>query len=126
MSLVDVAAQILAVINRYQLGEHRNSTRSTDGNFKFLAQIYGMVKASQPIKMCLPAFPFKSPNSRDKALGKLPDKAEEFALAHLNGLCLAIQDVYPTGASLRIISDGLVYNGMRHFPSVIIPNLPIL
>lgn len=106
-----IAAQILAVLNRYQLGDHRNSTRSTDGNFKFLAQIYGMVKAGQAIKMCLPAFPFKSPNSRDKVLGHLPDKAEEFALAHLNGMCLAIKDIYAPGATLRIISDGLVYNG---------------
>jgi len=119
LPLVDVAAQILAVLNRYQLGEHRNSTRSTDGNFKFLAQIYGMVKAGHPIKMCLPAFPFKSPNSRDKVLGKLPDKAEEFGLAHLNGLCMAIEDVYAPGACLKIISDGLVYNGMLRFPSII-------
>lgn len=111
MSSVDVASQILAVINRYQLGEHRHSTRSTDGNLKFLAQIYGFVKTNQPLKLCLPAFPFKSPNERDKVLGHLPDKAEEFALAHLNGLCLALEEVYAPGANLRIISDGLVYNG---------------
>ncbi len=61
--------------------------------------------------MCLPAFPFKSPNTSTKVLGRLPDKAEEFALAHLNGLCAAIGDVYPPGAKLMIISDGLVYNG---------------
>lgn len=112
MKLVELAAKILNVINRYQLGDHRHSTRSADGSFRFLAQIYSIIKTGQPIKMCLPAFPFKSPNSRDKVLGNLPDKAEEFALAHLNGICLAINDVYAPGAKLRIISDGLVYNGM--------------
>ncbi|CAN8101411.1 unnamed protein product [Discula destructiva] len=116
MASVDIAAKILAVINRYQLGEHRHSTRSTDGNFKFLAQIYGVVKNNQPLKMCLPAFPFKSPNARDKVLGDLPDKAEEFALAHLNGLCQAIKDIYEPGANLRIVSDGLVYNDLLGVP----------
>lgn len=105
------SSKILAIISRYQLGSQEHSIQITDGNFKFLAQIHGNVKAGQPLKMCLPAFPFKSPNSRDKVLGHLPDKAEEFALAHLNGLCAAIQDIYAPGATLRIISDGLVYNG---------------
>lgn len=61
--------------------------------------------------MCLPAFPFKSPNTQSKVLGRLPDKGEEFAMAHLNGLCLAVKDIYPPGAKLTIVSDGLVYNG---------------
>lgn len=109
---MDTASKILAVIFRYRLGAHGQSVQWTNGYSKFLSQIYTTVKAGQSLKMCLPAFPFKSPNSKDKVLGHLPDKAEEFALAHLNGLCSAIQDVYAPGASLRIISDGLVYNGM--------------
>lgn len=110
--LMDISSKILAVISRYQLSTHGHSIHLSNDYFKFLAQVYNSVKAGQPLKMCLPAFPFKSPNSRDKVLGHLPDKAEEFALAHLNGLCSAIQDVYAPGASLRIISDGLVYNGV--------------
>lgn len=62
--------------------------------------------------MALPAFPFKSPNGDVKVLGVLPDKAEDVALAHLNGLCAAIGDIYPPGAILTIVSDGLVYNGL--------------
>lgn len=112
MASVETSSKILAIIFRYQLGIQGQSTQLTDGHLKFLAQIHSYVKAGQPLKMCLPAFPFKSPNSKDKVLGHLPDKAEEFALAHLNGLCSAIQDIYTPGAHLRIISDGLVYNGM--------------
>ncbi|KAI2601828.1 Pyoverdine/dityrosine biosynthesis protein-domain-containing protein [Hypoxylon sp. NC1633] len=66
--------------------------------------------------MCLPAFPFKSPNTSTKVLGRLPDKAEEFALAHLNGLCAAIGDIYAPGARLMIVSDGLVYNDLLGVP----------
>ena len=61
--------------------------------------------------MVLPAFPFISPNRRDKTLGSLPDLGEGLALMHLNGLCESIAEVYEQGASVVIASDGLVYKG---------------
>lgn len=109
-SNLELSSCILDIISRYRL-RRDTATSSSEGVLKFLSQIYAKVAAGQPILMCLPAFPFKSPNTSTKVLGRLPDKAEEFALAHLNGLCAAIGDVYPPGAKLMIISDGLVYNG---------------
>ena len=44
-------------------------------------------------------------------LVKLPDRAEDLALSHLNSLCASIERIYAPGANLTIISDGLVYNG---------------
>jgi pyoverdine/dityrosine biosynthesis protein Dit1 len=41
----------------------------------------------------------------------MPDFGEELALAHLNGLCQNIAEVYAPGADVYISSDGLVYNG---------------
>lgn len=111
-AVLDMAATILHIIDRYRLRKSKGTSEKEDeGRLKFLTLIYTHVKAGQPVPMCLPAFPFKSPNATLKVLGTLPDKAEEFALAHLNGLCEAIGDVYPPGAQLTIISDGLVYNG---------------
>lgn len=110
-SNLELSSRILDILSRYKLQRDALPTKPSHGAFSFLAQIYGKVEAGQPILMCLPAFPFKSPNTSTKVLGRLPDKAEEFALAHLNGLCAAIGDVYPPGAKLMIISDGLVYNG---------------
>ena len=66
--------------------------------------------------MILPAFPFKSPNARNKVLGTMPDFGEELALAHLNGLCQNIGEVYAPGADVYISSDGLVYNGKKMKP----------
>jgi len=109
LSLFQKACAILDIIYRYRLD--KPGSPSPEGSFKFLAQLYDQVRVNQPVRMCLPAFPFKSPNKQNKVLGRLPDKAEEFALAHINGLCAAIQDVYSPGAELTIISDGLVYNG---------------
>ncbi|PHH60971.1 hypothetical protein CDD81_986 [Ophiocordyceps australis] len=111
------ASAILRVIDRYRLKKAPDAPAKADeGALKFLAVIYSHVRAGDEVPMCLPAFPFKSPNTSLKVLGRLPDKAEELALAHLNGLCEAIADVYPPGAKLTIISDGLVYNDLLGVP----------
>ncbi|KAI1651071.1 Pyoverdine/dityrosine biosynthesis protein-domain-containing protein [Daldinia loculata] len=114
-SYLETASSILSVISRYKLADDAFLAKSHDG-VNFLAQIYSKVAVSQAIHMCLPAFPFKSPNRSTKVLGRLPDKAEEFALAHLNGLCAAIGDIYAPGARLMIVSDGLVYNDLLGVP----------
>lgn len=104
-----LASRILFIIKRYKLPVRDGAAEKA--NLKFLDQIASRISRAEPILMCLPAFPFKSPNASSKVLGTLPDKAEEFALAHLNGLCAAIAHIYNPGARLMIISDGLVYNG---------------
>lgn len=78
----------------------------------FLPTIAAFVEKQEPVRMVLPAFPFKSPNSQDKTLGVLPDLGEELALHHLNGLCQNVAHVYEHGAEVHISSDGLVYNGI--------------
>ncbi|KAK0616551.1 Pyoverdine/dityrosine biosynthesis protein-domain-containing protein [Immersiella caudata] len=114
---VQNACAILDVILRYHLKAPGDLTQANDlDSFKFLALVFDRVKTNQPIRMCLPAFPFKSPNSQNKVLGCLPDMAEEFSLAHINGLCAAIGDIYEPGAELAIISDGLVYNDLLGVP----------
>ncbi|TEA21316.1 Spore wall maturation protein DIT1 [Colletotrichum sidae] len=111
------AATILDIICRYRLRRpSETSTTELEGRLGFLSQIYRKVKSRAEIRLCLPAFPFKSPNTRDKVLGRLPDKADEFALANLDGLCSAIKDFYDPGAKLTIISDGLVYNDLLGVP----------
>ncbi|CAF3447666.1 unnamed protein product [Fusarium graminearum] len=114
---LETSTRILDIIGRYRMRQdERICSQSDQSALRFIALIYTHVKAGNPVPLCLPAFPFKSPNSSSKTLGKLPDKGEEIALAHLNGLCSAIKDVYKPGAKLTIISDGLVYNGMSNKP----------
>lgn len=112
---MSTSAKILDVLCSYRMDSQAKESRADEGCLKHLAIIYSHVKANEPVQLCLPAFPFKSPNTQSKVLGRLPDKGEEFALAHLNGLCLAVKDVYEPGARLVIISDGLVYNGKPFF-----------
>ncbi|KAI1486752.1 putative pyoverdine/dityrosine biosynthesis protein [Biscogniauxia mediterranea] len=113
---LETSSRILAILKRYRLKSKLPSPECKEADLKFLAQIYARVTADEPILMCLPAFPFKSANTTSKVLGRLPDKAEEFAMAHLDGLCAAIGDIYPPGAQLTIVSDGLVYNDLLGVP----------
>jgi len=109
-----LALQILNIIQRY--GQNTSpSDVPWAGKARFLPVVERYVKNNDPVRMVLPAFPFKSPNRVDKTLGALPDLGEELALQHLNGLCESIKDVYEPGATVTITSDGLVYNGMLVF-----------
>jgi Pyoverdine/dityrosine biosynthesis protein len=105
-----MAVDILKVIESYGVDYEKNGG-SWKGLESFIPTVEERVKRGEPIRMILPAFPFKSPNARDKVLGSMPDFGEELALAHLNGLCENIAQVYEPGADVYISSDGLVYNG---------------
>lgn len=108
-----LALQILNIIQRY--GQNSNSQGIPwAGKTKFLPFVEEYVINQKPIRCVLPAFPFKSPNRKDKVIGVLPDLGEELALMHLNGLCETIAEIYEPGAMVTITSDGLVYNGKRN------------
>lgn len=64
----------------------------------------------QPIKFVMLGFPFKSGNTRDKVLGKLPDMAEEVTIANFASFNKAIKQIYEPGAVIQIVNDGLMFN----------------
>lgn len=105
-----LAIEVLKVIESYGV-DFEKLRVPWKGFESFMPIVMAQIERRAPIRMILPAFPFKSPNSRDKVLGTLPDFGEELALAHLNGLCQNITEVYAPGADVYISSDGLVYNG---------------
>lgn len=108
-----LALQILNIIQRY--GQNSNSQGIPwAGKAKFMPFVEEYVINQKPIRCVLPAFPFKSPNRKDKVIGVMPDLGEELALMHLNGLCESIAEIYEPGATVTITSDGLVYNGKRN------------
>ena len=110
---METSHKILDIILEYALNKFDDSMEQLAARRPtFLSVIDRFVTAGTQVEMCLPAFPFKSANKVHKVFGILPDKAEELALARLNTMCIRIGDVYPPGAKLTIISDGLVYNGL--------------
>ena len=110
-TIKEISEDVVCVLERYRLPHHSDVSKTWGAKKKFLVQVEKFVSNNEAVCMVLPAFPFKSPNKKTKVLGDLPDKGEEIALQHLDGLCKAIQDVYPGGAKVFIVSDGLMYNG---------------
>jgi hypothetical protein len=109
----EISHLILDIIFEYGLNKFDDAdVRFSAGAEKFLSVIGQFVSSGTRVDACLPAFPFKSANKVYKVLGTLPDKAEELALDRLNGMCARIKTVYPPGARVTIISDGITYNGM--------------
>ncbi|KAM0272547.1 hypothetical protein ACHAQH_008683 [Verticillium albo-atrum] len=109
----DISRLILDIVFEHALNKFDNSQDLLEKReVNFLSVIARFVATQQPVKTCLPAFPFKSANKVYKVLGTLPDKAEELALERLNSMCTRIQKVYPPGAEVTIISDGITYNDL--------------
>ena len=106
------SVNILSIIYKYRLTKAADAhDKWIEGTPQFLNIIENFIRKSQPIHMCIPAFPFKSANKVYKVLGALPDGAEEAALEHMNTMCVEISAIYGPGVKLLIVSDGLVYNG---------------
>lgn len=79
---------------------------------KMLDTLRSFVAKQEPINMVLPAYPFKSPNRESKVLGPDPDVGERMSLQHLNSIGARIQQIYPPGGHVTIVSDGLCYNDL--------------
>ncbi|KAL3481726.1 Pyoverdine/dityrosine biosynthesis protein-domain-containing protein [Aspergillus californicus] len=116
---MQTADRIMQILQSYSINCKDSGTGWEDVE-TFLPTIMTCIEKKEPVRMVLPAFPFKSPNNKDKALGILPDLGEELALNHLNGLCLNIARVYEPGAEVHISSDGLVYNDLLGVPDEVV------
>ena len=79
---------------------------------KMLHTLRGFVAKQEPVNMVVPAYPFKSPNHESKVLGPDPDVGERMSLQHLNSIGARIQQIYPPGGHVTIVSDGLCYNDL--------------
>ncbi|KAL1643699.1 hypothetical protein SLS58_004714 [Diplodia intermedia] len=116
-SAAQVADDILSVIESYRLKASPFDPKTIpQARHTFLPLIQKAVEKQTPLSLTLPAFPFKSPNTEEKVLGTLPDKAEEVSLKHLQAFCDNIKDTYPPGADLTIVSDGIVYSDLLGVP----------
>ncbi|OAG03327.1 uncharacterized protein CC84DRAFT_1220197 [Paraphaeosphaeria sporulosa] len=108
-----MSTKILEIVFDYALNKFDDSRERLEvGRPRFIEVLNEFVKNGSRIDMALPAFPFKSANKVYKALGFLPDKAEELSLSRLHNMCRRIEEIYTPGANVVIISDGLVYNDL--------------
>ncbi|KAJ5207114.1 hypothetical protein N7491_002254 [Penicillium cf. griseofulvum] len=106
------ADEVMSIVERY--GSHERTTAGGEwlGRSSFMPRVQTHIAANRAIPMVLPAFPMKSNNRMDKVLGALPDLGDELGLARLVNLCQDIKAVYPPGAVVVIVTDGICYNGI--------------
>ncbi|KAK7445714.1 hypothetical protein VKT23_014709 [Stygiomarasmius scandens] len=104
----DQASRLLYVISKFLYLEGKEDQFEISGRQYLHDQLSTLVNSQAKIELVFPAFPFKSPSDK-KALGRYPDLGEEFLLRRLETLACSIEDEYIPGASIFIVSDGLVY-----------------
>lgn len=79
------------------------------GRDHFKKSVEFFTSRGQPLEAVLPAFPCKSSNY-EKVSGDLPDKGEELALQRLIYFAEQVQQIYPPGIVIWIVSDGHVFS----------------
>ncbi|KAI1633315.1 Pyoverdine/dityrosine biosynthesis protein-domain-containing protein [Biscogniauxia mediterranea] len=115
-----LASDILDVIQRY--GQHlppkdgEGHSGEWLGKPLFMGKVKEQLEKNQPVRLILPAFPWKSVNKVDKVTGTLPDFGEELALYRLNQMCEDIKTIYPLGGQVFIATDGLVFDDVMGIP----------
>lgn len=105
-----VTELILNKFDGFRMPEHADDQYATIGKQKLADRIDEFVLQGQPIRFSMLGYPYKSPNDRDKTIGKLPDLAEEVSLKNFDSFDRAIKGVYAPGIKLSIISDGYAFN----------------
>lgn len=107
-SLVERIAEIIASYRISGPGDKYKDVMEP----KILDTLRSFVAKQEPINMVVPAYPFKSPNRESKVLGPDPDVGDRMSLQHLNSIGARIQQIYPPGGHVTIVSDGLCYNDL--------------
>lgn len=73
-----------------------------------------------PLKFSMLGYPMKSPNDRDKVLGKLPDLGEELSFQQFARFAEAVKGLYPPGVHYSFISDGYIFADIMETPDKIV------
>ncbi|SCW02855.1 LAFE_0F15764g1_1 [Lachancea fermentati] len=79
------------------------------GRDNFIANVRYFTDRLLRIECIIPAFPCKSSNA-EKVYGAVPDKGEELALRRLITVTREVQNFYPPGMKIWIVSDGHVFS----------------
>lgn len=118
---MNTAEKVLNVFDSFRMAPLSFDEYETKGKQILREKIGGFVNKNEPIKFSMMGFPMKSPNDRDKVLGKLPDMAEEVTIQTFRDFNSQIKEVYSPGIIISIVSDGFIFNDvMRVSDDVVI------
>lgn len=90
------------------------------GRAALMAKIDPFVRAYRPVRFSMLGYPMKSPNDRDKVLGKLPDMGEQLSFAQFTRFAKTLNKLYTPGASFSFISDGYIFADIMETPDSVV------
>ncbi|WP_281560784.1 L-tyrosine/L-tryptophan isonitrile synthase family protein [Thalassomonas sp. RHCl1] len=104
-----IAAQLLPVIQSYLVADEQDKFIG-QGDALLLKQLHYFIEQDLPLEFILPGFPCKSPNDVDKSFSTMPDYGEVRAIQRLDEFCLRLNEIYPQGSRVTILSDGTTFS----------------
>ncbi|MCL1126498.1 isocyanide synthase family protein [Shewanella surugensis] len=108
-----IEAGILDLLQSY-LVRHQDDQFIHQGREFARQQIQHFMAQNKPLDFILPGFPCKSPNVVDKSFSMMPDYGEVLAIERLDAFCFALNDLYPHGSRVTILSDGTTFADIVH------------
>lgn len=103
---------ILNVFEAYRMAPTAIDQYETSGKQILADRISTFAASNSPISFAMLGLPFKSTNTRDKVLGKLPDLGEELTIQNFAKFDEDIKRVYAPGINMVVASDGYVFNDL--------------
>lgn len=107
---MEAIERILQVFESFRMAPLSIDEYENRGKDVLRGKLSPFVSSNTPIKFSIMGFPMKSPNNRDKVIGKLPDLAEEITIGTFKEFNNQVKQIYAPGIDLAVVSDGLIFN----------------
>lgn len=111
---------ILSIFEGFRMTPTAGDQYDATGRIKLAEKIDTFIGLWQPIKFSMLGYPMKSPNDRDKVIGKLPDLGEELSFANFAYFAQAVREVYTPGVEYSLISDGYIFSDIMQTPDTVV------
>lgn len=113
-------SKIIEIFDGFRMPPLANDQYEELGKPALADKISPFVAANRPINFVMLGYPMKSPNDRDKVIGRLPDMAEQVSFDNFRHFDTLIRDVYPAGVNISIVSDGYIFSDILEVPDKIV------
>lgn len=101
---------LLELFEKFMMQETAISQYGSIGRTVLARKLAPQIEKGLPLDFVMLGFPMKSPNSRDKVIGKLPDLGEELSFRNFGRFAEKVKEQYKPGVNISIVSDGYVFS----------------
>jgi pyoverdine/dityrosine biosynthesis protein Dit1 len=112
--------RILTIFEAFRMQPTAIDNYQPAGRAILAEQLLSFISRNETIDFVMLGFPMKSPNSRDKVLGLLPDLGEQVTMENFADFAAQVQQVYAPGINITIVSDGYVFSDIMQVPDKVV------